>query len=356
MDENQPFISIIMPVYNAGKYLDKAIESVKSQTYKNWELIIIDDASTDNSGEIMDRWVEKDQRIRVKHLSQNVGAGQARNIGIDISVGTYITFMDGDDTINRELYKEVTSRLTPDTDMAVWGVTECYVDSNGRVTETNLLAMEEGSFDTATKVKRRVIALEDKTLFGYQWNHLYRSSIIKDNNIRFTEMILYEDYFFNLEIIEYVNSMVIVSHCGYNYYKRGEDSVTNRFVPEYYELSRNRVKSMYRAYRRWQMYTPQVKNSCGQRLMRYTLSALVRNNYPEADMTRKDKRSFVKAIYKDQLYQKLAKHCYIEQLPLRVLRGLINRRCTTLILFMGKLVYVIKEKKPAVYAKNKRIK
>lgn len=378
MDCNQPLISIIMPVYNAELYIEAAIESIVAQTFTDWELILIDDASKDKSGRICDTWANKDSRIRVKHLSSNKGAGAARNIGIELAKGKYITFMDSDDTIAKDLYESVTSgiamdtilyskedtkrhstnkveQIITDTDMVVWGLTEEYYDEAGKHTGSNVLKLENQVLNTTETVRRKVIRLEDKTLFGYLWNHLYRADIIKDNNIQFENVILYEDYFFNLKFIEYVSTMIVSSHSGYHYYKRGNQSVTNRFVPEYFRLSRRRVQSMYETYREWQMYTPEVKNSCGQRFVRYILSTLVRNCDSASGMSKRDRRRWVKRLYKDNLYNAVAKHCYIEQIPLRMLRGLINRHCTTLILMMGRTLYLVKEGLPGLFAKKKQI-
>ncbi|MBE5943568.1 MAG: glycosyltransferase [Lachnospiraceae bacterium] len=378
METTQPLISIIMPIYNAELYIDAAINSVIQQTFKDWELILVDDASKDNSYNICKEWAEKDSRITVRHLSTNKGAGNARNVGMDLSKGRYITFMDADDTLDKGLYESVTSginqetvlyskqdpkkhktkkeeRIVTDTDMVVWGVTEEYYNHKGKHTGSNILSLEDAVYNTPEMVRRKVIRLEDRTLFGYQWNHLYKREIIKDNNIRFEKVTLYEDYFFNLKVIEHINTMIVSSNCGYHYYKRENQSLTNTYVPEYYKLSRRRVESMYETYKRWQMYTPEVKNSCGQRLVRYTLSALVRNCSPKSNMSHKDRRKWVKRLYKDNLYRAVAKHCYIEQIPLRILRGLINRHCTGLILTMGRFVYIVKEGKPDIFAKKRQI-
>ena len=101
MDE---LISVILPVYNVQQYLEKCIESVVNQTYKNLEIILIDDGSTDMSGKICDEFAEKDGRIKVIH-SKNGGVSAARNIGLDIATGEYIGFVDSDDWIESQMYE-----------------------------------------------------------------------------------------------------------------------------------------------------------------------------------------------------------------------------------------------------------
>ena len=99
-------ISIIVPVYQAEKYISKCIESIVNQAYKNLEIILIDDGSTDSSGEICDRYGERDKRIVVVH-NPNKGVSDARNCGMDIATGDYITFVDSDDFLEPQMYSEM---------------------------------------------------------------------------------------------------------------------------------------------------------------------------------------------------------------------------------------------------------
>ena len=100
-----PFLSIIMPVYNAEKYLEDSITSILDQTMQDFELILINDCSTDNSRRLCEKYVQQDSRVVMIHLEKNGGAGNARNIGIQKAKGKYITFMDSDDVIERNLYE-----------------------------------------------------------------------------------------------------------------------------------------------------------------------------------------------------------------------------------------------------------
>ena len=96
-------ISVIVPVYNVEEYLDRCIESIVNQTYKNLEILLIDDGSTDNSYNICDKWAKKDNRIKVVH-KENGGVSSARNVGLDVATGDYIGFVDSDDYISIDMY------------------------------------------------------------------------------------------------------------------------------------------------------------------------------------------------------------------------------------------------------------
>lgn len=352
-----PFLSIIVPVYNGEHYIDKAVQNVINQTFSDWELILVNDCSTDGSAEKCLFWSGKDSRVKYISLTENCGAGNARNMGIDMSKGRYITFLDVDDDIEPELYKTVTDCITEDeTDMVVWGVTEEYVGDNGEVTDTNVIFLKDKKCCNTEMVRKSVIFLEEKTLFGYPWNHIYRGEIIRDHNIRFEDAVLYEDYFFNLEVIKYVSNMVISSCVGYHYIKGHGGNVTSRFVPEYFPLSRRRIKTMVDAYREWELYSPTVKKISGERYLRYILAALMKNNMPEGDMNHTDRTNFVRVLYRDELYKEVVRTTRIDSRILRLLQTFINRRCTFMVLTIGRVAYITKLKLPGVFSKRTMMK
>ena len=106
---NQPLLSVIIPAYNVEKYIDHCLNTVTNQTYKNLEIIIVDDGSPDNSGKIIDDWSKKDCRIKVIH-KENGGLGFARNSGLEIATGDYIAFIDSDDYIDLNMYETLINK------------------------------------------------------------------------------------------------------------------------------------------------------------------------------------------------------------------------------------------------------
>lgn len=97
MIQNEALVSIVMPAYNSGKFIGKAIDSVIAQTYRNWELIVVDDASTDNTAGVVDKYTKKDSRIKYHRLDKNSGAAVARNTAVKLARGKYMAFIDSDD-------------------------------------------------------------------------------------------------------------------------------------------------------------------------------------------------------------------------------------------------------------------
>lgn len=357
MEKYQPKISIIMPLYNAEKYVNMAIRSVLEQTYANWELVIVDDKSTDKSSELCEEWAKKDTRIRVIHLQKNQGAGHARNIGMEQAKGDYITFLDADDAIEKDLYEKVLEASNGKMlDIYVWGVTEQYYNRDNQVVMENKLFLPSQLCESVDELRKQVICLEDKTLFGYQWNHLYKREILQENKIQFEKVVLYEDYFFNMKVIQYARSLCIVEKTGYYYAKRMNQSITNKYVADYFSLSKRRVSEMLQAYKQWNLLDDKVKESCGNRYLRYISSAFMRNNDKLAHMSLRNQIEWIQKIFCDPLYLEISKECKTNQALLKLTQQFINMKFAWGCFGLGKVLYILKYKFPSIFSKKSVIK
>ena len=144
--KEMPLISVILPIYRVEKYLDRCLESITGQTYRNLEIILVDDGSPDRSGAICDAWAEKDSRIRVIHKT-NAGAGAARNTGLDVATGDIVSMIDSDDYLEIHMFEHLMSLMTEDVDIAECDI--CW-------TERDDLPMDDGSH-----ARIRICDLED---------------------------------------------------------------------------------------------------------------------------------------------------------------------------------------------------
>lgn len=378
---NQPLISVVMPLFNGEKYMDNAIASVLGQTYKNIELIIVNDASTDGSAKKCADWANKDERVRICTHEENQGIGGARNTGMQNAKGDYLTFVDSDDTIVPKLYETVlygkgknnwsTIKQVADAamgsaqkedattlyDVYVWGINEVYLDKNEKITGENSLTCMDRSCMDKTAVRESVIMLEDKTMLGYTWNHMYSMKLFKEHELTFPGGAYHEDYMFNMKAIEHVDTMKICSIAGYNYSKHTEgDNLTNKFAREYFVLSRKRVKTMVEAYKRWGLYDRKVQDSCANRYLRYCISALARNCNKAMDMEHEEREEFIKRVRQDRLYREVVRGADIQGKANKTLYFMIEHMMFNGCLAMGRGVYAVKKYMPDVYSKKTRIK
>lgn len=209
-------ISIIMPVYNKEKYIKKAIESILAQTFQDWELIIVDDGSSDSSYSISKTYGDK--RILVHH-QENGGVSRARNTGLDLARGEYITFIDADDYIADDYLEKM---YRPKADMIISGLTK--VNHEGK-TVLKVLPVLNGN-KSLKEVASGFYQEQVKTgIYGYVAGKLIRRNVIEKNCIRFDETIrLAEDYDFYLKIYGEIKGIDFLQYSGYYYLQETENS------------------------------------------------------------------------------------------------------------------------------------
>ncbi len=218
MEENG-LISVIVPVYKVEKYLDQCVSSIVNQTYKNLEIILVDDGSPDNCPAMCDAWAEKDSRIRVIH-KENGGLSQARNVGLALATGEYIGFVDSDDWIAADMY-------------------ECLLSTahkyNCQIAACDVCFVAEGDTPPETKAGELRIcgseeALEDLTQgSGFRavaWNKLYRRDVL--DGIRFPVGRLHEDEFVTYKALARAAQLAFVNTPMYFYLQR-QGSIMSTF-------------------------------------------------------------------------------------------------------------------------------
>ncbi|WP_339099687.1 glycosyltransferase family 2 protein [Candidatus Enterococcus lemimoniae] len=209
-------ISIIVPVYNVEKYLHKCVDSILSQTFSDIEVILVDDGSTDKSGEICDQYVVKDQRIRVIH-KKNGGLSSARNIGLDIAVGRYIGFVDSDDYIANDMYEILYDQLIEsNADLSCVGMIDVYENRTSELKQNKIIEL----VDQKQAIK---LVVDGKDIFAYAVNKLYKRDLF--NDIRYPEGKIVEDAFIIIDLLLLCERIVINSEQKYFYYRRN-DSIT----------------------------------------------------------------------------------------------------------------------------------
>ncbi len=210
-----PVVSIIVPVYNAEKTLDRCVDSILKQTYRDFELILLDDGSTDASGEICDSYKEKDERVSVVH-KENTGVSDTRNQGIAMAAGEYIQFLDSDDWIT----PEATSLFVHTAQDACCDmvISDFYRVIGERVSQKGAIE-DDGLMDRAAYANSMMQKPAD-FYYGVLWNKLYRRSIIEEYHLRMdSEVSWCEDFMFNLEYVRHAERIYALKVPVYYYVK-----------------------------------------------------------------------------------------------------------------------------------------
>lgn len=193
----RPKISIIVPVYNASSFLDRCLKNILQQTFTDWECIIIDDGSTDGSDIICNRYKEEDSRFKV-YRKDNGGVSSARNAGIEHAIGQWFLFADADDALFEDSLETLFSLTDDSVDSVIGGYVT--IDENGVLISSTEEVIKE-TVDWQTLPLHFYYPFHGK-YYGYLWNRLMRSEIIKKNNIKFREDIhIKEDGLFGVEFV-----------------------------------------------------------------------------------------------------------------------------------------------------------
>lgn len=225
--ENNILVTIVMPVYNAKNYIKKAIDSILKQTYKNFELIIVDDGASDGTGEICEEYAKK--FTNVSYIKEkNMGTCVARNNGIIIAKGDYIAFSDHDDEYCPNYLEELVNYAqTNSLDVVKCGVFYEETYANGEIRE------RKESFDRKVVSVNEIVQNYNSLPISYfaVWNTLYKTKILKDNHLEFPKHVRHgqEDYFFNTSVIPYIKRVGFVEKCLYKHYRRLEQSTSAKF-------------------------------------------------------------------------------------------------------------------------------
>lgn len=238
-------ISVIIPIYNAEKYLRQCLDSVINQSYQNLQIICIDDSSIDSSLSILNEYKEKDNRIEIIHKN-NEGVSFARNVGLDIANGEYILFVDSDDWIATDTCIDAVSAMEQnDADIVMWSyIREQNNESRKKYIYDSRQIFEKN--DILKKLHRRMIGLykeelrqpENADALCTVWGKLYRRNIIEEQKIRFQDIRkfgTYEDGLFNLDVFYYANKAVFLNEYYYHYRRDDNNSLTNRYNPNLYK-------------------------------------------------------------------------------------------------------------------------
>lgn len=217
-------VSVIMPIYNAEKYLSEAIESVLNQTYANFELLLINDASTDRSKEICRQYSEKDIRIVLLDNNSEIhGPGPTRNIGLDYATGEYVYFMDADDWINQRLLEYSVNRFgESNADLVEFGLINEWNDGN----EGHQYCWKGKDLLTKEEIKNDFLHFW-KESGKYLVMHLFRHEILK--TIRFESTINGEDICFMMDVLCKVEKIAFIPEAFYHY-RYVENSTSHQWV------------------------------------------------------------------------------------------------------------------------------
>lgn len=208
-------VSFIIAAYNCEKYISKCIQSILRQEYASFEIIVINDGSTDSTRTILEDYTKRDARIRLFNI-ENSGPSRARNVGLDNASGEWVIFIDADDWIEYDMLSKLDITGNSSPDIIFWGFSRCYENC-----KIEICSPKDVNLTTDRDVVYSQLAYlfdSKEEFFGYSWNKLFKRSIIEKANLRFCDgLFCREDELFTLMYCCHISSLCIISLPLYNY-------------------------------------------------------------------------------------------------------------------------------------------
>ena len=303
---NSPKISLIVTIYQVEQYLERGIQSVLNQTFKDFELILVDNGSTDGSTEICNKYKEKDERIKFFQKSHG-SIASGRNFGLKHATGQFIQFMDADDFIAPSmLQKMYTNCIQSNSDLITCGYQKMYL--NEKDDEYFVKCEVEDQIYSKTEFLSVCAKYCENFILYFVWNKLYRADVIRNNGIWFDENITRsEDILFNLEYIKNANSFSFINEPLYIYNRSNVNSITKGFQIKDVEVQ----STTYDRIRNY-LYEQGVYHSNEQYLEHQyavTMFSLVAQAYMTSkDVPKKVRRAYLKSILENQWTQKALRY------------------------------------------------
>lgn len=345
-----PFISIVMPVYNVEKYIVKSIESVLAQTFTDFELLLVDDCSPDNSGKICDDFAEIDSRIKVVHLPVNGGVANARNTVMGSANGEYLCFLDSDDHFDNNMLQILAESVKQNPAQAVvFGLVEEYYNDEGMLKSTKTVSCDEKIIKDKSGLRKEILKLEAKDLYGYPCNKMYNTKYLEETGAWFPRMKFNEDIIFNIDFFMDAQYCNLLNFAPYHYVKR-TGSTTGSFIPTYYKDIMVKIDRLYSQLEYWEMLSEENLQFLALRYTRYLFSALERNCDKRSKMSHKDRKNFFKEVLETERFSKLSKHLKGDGY-IGILAKILKTKNRFFCLLVARVIFVVKRYLPKLFTK-----
>ena len=357
MPVEQPFFSIVMPIYNVEKFLPDSLADVLTQTFRDFEVVAVDDASTDASANVVRAVCAGDGRVRLMRHPYNRGVSAARNTGIGLARGTWVLFLDPDDRFQPNLLQVVYDRIMadPKLDLVVYNHTQRYYDVDGSLLYVTPMKLAQRRYEGVQQLASAVLSLESGTHLGYPWNKAYRLEIIKRNKIQFEEDVPFiEDILFNLRYMRYVRALQTIPNIEVLYGKKLGKNLTNQADVRYFEMHRRRIQELRDLLYEWGCLDEHARSVLGALYARYILSALERNCSKEYDLTRREQLGWLEAVYQEPLYDELIPFAQAQDsAALALCLQPLKRKESVILLWIGRMIHFVRTRSTTLYSRAK---
>ena len=325
--------SVIIPVYNVENYLSRCIDSLLAQNYVDLEILLIDNGSKDQSGQICEDYATQFSNITAYHIP-NKGVGSARNFGLSKAKGEFICFVDADDYLVGNLFSDVESQLDSQLDLLVFSYYNSIEKNLSEIDRSAKILPTEGKKD-----KSDFIALFQELwltdMMYTVWNKIYRKEFLEEHQIVFESYELGEDVRFNLNVYQHVNAVLLVKSCYYVYISGRIDSAMGQYNPNRMNYQLEELGKVDQLMISWNSHDDQFIDQIKARILMSNIQ-----NISKQKMSLSKKRHYVEVLCRNQEMIALLKKATSPLHPL--VRRLLHFRMYLTVIFLKKLQTLIK--------------
>ncbi|WP_195550370.1 glycosyltransferase family 2 protein [Streptococcus australis] len=325
--------SVIIPVYNVENYLSRCIDSLLAQNYVDLEILLIDNGSKDQSGQICEDYATQFSNITAYHIP-NKGVGSARNFGLSKAKGEFICFVDADDYLVGNLFSDVESQLDSQLDLLVFSYYNSIEKNLSEIDRSAKILPTEGKKD-----KSDFIALFQELwltdMMYTVWNKIYRKEFLEEHQIVFESYELGEDVRFNLNVYQHVNAVLLVKSCYYVYISGRIDSAMGQYNPNRMNYQLEELGKVDQLMISWNSHDEQFIDQIKARILMSNIQ-----NISKQKMSLSKKRHYVEVLCRNQEMIALLKKATSPLHPL--VRRLLHFRMYLTVIFLKKLQTLIK--------------
>lgn len=344
-NRTNPVFSIIMPVYNVEKYVSQAIESVLSQSYRDFELIIVNDCSPDKSLSICESYAEKDKRIRIISLSQNGGLSNARNVGMQSMRGDYVLFLDSDDWWEPSLLETV-SQVIEKThpEMIFFGYADEWYSLEDKHLSTQIRVPHDAEVYGNNKAALQVsVMLQGQSNDMYSWssNKAISTKYMKKENIYFMKIPLSEDEEFMGRLWDGITSVVVISELLLHYRRKKTGSLRSKYQPRFYEIHKGIWDYRFNQLKRVHLLD-EATVLLNTQFLQFVYLTIQMMCYPQSDQHLTKQMKFIKNVNKDMYWQEIRSNNLDASLTFKIMNFMLVNKINIGVLLLGHAIYFIK--------------
>jgi glycosyltransferase involved in cell wall biosynthesis len=338
-----------MPVYNVDKYLRKAVTSILTQTYQDFEVILINDGSSDNSLSVAKELAQNDSRIII-YSQRNSGAAEARNKGIELSSGKYLYFMDPDDWAKEALLKDMFKTAEKySLELVISGFTNVYQESEKTHLTTKVLTPFK-IYLTSESFRKKAYIYLNNTQLAVPWNKLYLASYIKNKKLKFPK-IRWDDLHFNLEVVKKISKVGIIENTDYQFLRTRPGSETTKvFDKELFEKRKEQFKHVLSVYSYW---FDGYSNISGQVYYYFASRCfqIIQETIGDKNLNYIEKKNYTAKILNDSLVRKSLERENSSKGIMKFVLYFMKKRYITLLFIVSSLVSFLKNKFAMIFYK-----